>query len=72
MTEDINKQCDVFFKVMLIGDDAVGKTCIFQRFTTGDFRLFSSTIGVDFGTAIVDVKSKQVKLQVCHILILTI
>ena len=40
---------DFLFKIVLIGDANVGKTCIVQRFKYGTFvEKHSSTIGVDF------------------------
>ncbi|KAG7158445.1 Ras-related protein Rab-26-like [Homarus americanus] len=42
--------CDHTFKVMLIGDSCVGKTCILTRFKDGTFLSgsFISTVGIDF------------------------
>ena len=40
---------DLFFKLLLIGDSGVGKTCIIFRFAENDFNpTFISTIGIDF------------------------
>ena len=47
---------DRIFKVVFVGDSAVGKTCFLHRFCHNRFRpLFNATIGVDF-----TVKSIQV------------
>ncbi|XP_024858144.1 ras-related protein Rab-26 isoform X2 [Kryptolebias marmoratus] len=41
---------DVTFKVMLVGDSGVGKTCLLVRFKDGAFLAgsFISTVGIDF------------------------
>ena len=40
---------DYLFKVLLVGDIAVGKSSIFNRFGTNIFEeSYKSTIGVDF------------------------
>lgn len=56
---------DYLFKVVLIGDAGVGKTCIVQRFKSGTFvERHGSTIGVDFTMKTVRVDNKKIKLQV--------
>ncbi|GCB60886.1 hypothetical protein scyTo_0006951 [Scyliorhinus torazame] len=41
---------DLAFKVMLVGDSGVGKTCLLVRFKDGAFLAgsFISTVGIDF------------------------
>ncbi|XP_063584677.1 uncharacterized protein LOC134762236 [Penaeus indicus] len=58
--------CDFTFKVMLIGDSCVGKTCILTRFKDGTFLSgsFISTIGIDFRNKVVTVDGSKVKLQI--------
>uniref|UniRef100_A0A0K8TSC2 Ras-related protein Rab-43 n=1 Tax=Tabanus bromius TaxID=304241 RepID=A0A0K8TSC2_TABBR len=56
---------DFLFKIVLIGDCGAGKTCIVQRFKTGNFiERHGNTIGVDFSMKTVAVDGKQVKLQI--------
>eukprot|EP00731_Ephydatia_muelleri_P000214 Em0001g214a len=56
---------DYLFKVVLIGDSSVGKTCIVQRFKHGTYvEKHGNTIGVDFTIKTVDVDGKRVKLQI--------
>ena len=51
------KTYDLLFKLLLIGDSGVGKTCVLFRFSDDAFNTtFISTIGIDF-------KSNTVKLQ---------
>ncbi|CCW70473.1 unnamed protein product [Phytomonas sp. Hart1] len=53
------------FKYVIIGDIGVGKSCIMQSFTEKHFRKdLPHTIGVEFGTTIVDVNGDLVKIQI--------
>ncbi|EPY27460.1 Rab family, other [Strigomonas culicis] len=53
------------FKYIIIGDMSVGKSSLMQRFTQQRFRKgLPHTIGVEFGTTIVDVNGEYIKLQV--------
>ncbi|XP_071810054.1 ras-related protein Rab-43-like [Asterias amurensis] len=56
---------DYLFKIVLIGDAGVGKTCVVQRFKSGTFlEKQHSTIGVDFTMKSLIVDGKKIKLQV--------
>ncbi|CAH1265941.1 RAB43 [Branchiostoma lanceolatum] len=56
---------DFLFKIVLIGDAGVGKTCVVQRFKSGTYmERCGSTIGVDFTMKTVVIDDKRVKLQV--------
>ena len=46
------------FKLMLVGDEAAGKTCLLLRFTDKKYRTKHSTIGVEFGSRNVDVQGE--------------
>eukprot|EP00731_Ephydatia_muelleri_P017756 Em0010g854a len=51
-------------KIILVGDSAVGKTCLVLRWAQEEFREhFLSTIGIDFKTRQLSVGTKQCKLQ---------
>ncbi|CAF1064289.1 unnamed protein product [Didymodactylos carnosus] len=54
------------FKVMLLGDSGVGKTCLLVRFKDGTFLAgsFIATVGIDFRNKIVTLGEKQIKLQI--------
>ncbi|XP_023868992.1 ras-related protein Rab-37 isoform X1 [Salvelinus sp. IW2-2015] len=57
---------DIAFKVMLLGDSAVGKTCVLVRFKDGAFLggNFIATVGIDFRNKVVTVDNAKVKLQI--------
>uniref|UniRef100_A0A4W4H531 Ras-related protein Rab-19 n=1 Tax=Electrophorus electricus TaxID=8005 RepID=A0A4W4H531_ELEEL len=54
---------DFLFKIILIGDSNVGKTCVVQRFKT---RMFSerqqNTIGVDFTVRTLNIEGKRIQV----------
>ena len=55
---------DMQLKLLLLGDSAVGKTCLLMRFTDDKFSSqFISTVGVDFKSKIVELEGQRVKLQ---------
>nr|XP_033818605.1 ras-related protein Rab-26 isoform X2 [Geotrypetes seraphini] len=57
---------DLAFKVMLVGDSGVGKTCLLVRFKDGAFLAgsFISTVGIDFRNKVLNVDGVKVKLQI--------
>ncbi|KAL6122738.1 hypothetical protein NUSPORA_00269 [Nucleospora cyclopteri] len=56
---------DYLFKIILIGDSGVGKTCLMQRYTDNIYKENNSaTIGVDFKIKTINIDNKKVKLQV--------
>jgi Ras-related protein Rab-10 len=59
------KSYDLLFKLLLIGDSGVGKTCILFRFSEDAFNTtFISTIGIDFKIKTIELKGKKIKLQI--------
>ncbi|XP_065884995.1 ras-related protein Rab-8A-like [Dysidea avara] len=59
------KTYDYLFKLLLIGDSGVGKTCILVRFSEDAFNsTFISTIGIDFKIRTVEIDGKKIKLQI--------
>ncbi|KAL3622295.1 Ras-related protein raba3 [Castilleja foliolosa] len=64
LLDDADK-IEYVFKVVVIGDSAVGKTQLLSRFAKNEFCLDSkSTIGVEFQTRTVKIKSKIIKAQI--------
>lgn len=56
---------DYLFKILLIGDSGVGKTCILCRFSDDSFNpSFISTIGIDFKMKTIELNGKKIKLQI--------
>mmetsp|Transcript_29199 Transcript_29199/g.81680 ORF Transcript_29199/g.81680 Transcript_29199/m.81680 type:complete len:232 (-) Transcript_29199:324-1019(-) len=56
---------EYIFKYIIIGDMGVGKSCLLHNFTEGKFVPDSPhTIGVEFGTRIIEVQGKKIKLQI--------
>jgi len=59
---------DYLFKLVLIGDSGVGKSCLLLRFADDAFtESFISTIGVDFRFRTVKLGDKFVKLQIVRV-----
>ena len=58
-------QFDHLFKILLIGDSGVGKTCLMFRFSDQKFQeSYISTIGVDFKMKTLEVDGKKIRLQI--------
>jgi Ras-related protein Rab-2A len=56
---------DFLFKLIIIGDSAVGKSCLMHRVTTNEFiEDHEVTVGVEFGTLIIKLESHVFKLQI--------
>ena len=61
----VKRDYDYLFKLVLIGDSGVGKSCLLLRFADDSFtESYISTIGVDFRFRTVKVGEKYVKLQI--------
>lgn len=61
------------FKVVLVGNAGVGKTCLVRRFTQGLFPPGQgATIGVDFMIKTVEVDNEKVKVSICNMFFLQI
>ncbi|CAJ1419509.1 unnamed protein product [Effrenium voratum] len=58
-------ECDYGFKLIIIGDAGAGKSSFMHQFLEGKFRKQSThTIGVEFGTKIISLGNRQIKLQI--------
>jgi Ras-related protein Rab-2A len=53
------------FKYIIVGDTAVGKSCLLQQFTDNRFQpVHDLTIGVEFGSKTIMIDNNAVKLQI--------
>lgn len=56
---------DHLFKLLIIGDSSVGKSCLLLRFAENTFsQSYITTIGVDFKIRTVECNGEKVKLQI--------
>jgi small GTP-binding protein len=56
---------EYLFKVIIIGDSGVGKSCILSRFTNHNFnREHDLTIGVEYGAKIMNINKRNIKMQI--------
>jgi small GTP-binding protein len=56
---------ETLVKLLIIGESAVGKSCILLRFAENTFsETFLSTIGIDFKVRPVEINGEKVKLQI--------
>uniref|UniRef100_A0A7S1Q0F4 Ras-related protein Rab-4 n=1 Tax=Alexandrium catenella TaxID=2925 RepID=A0A7S1Q0F4_ALECA len=63
--KDQGPECDYGFKLIIIGDAGAGKSSFMHQFLEGKFRKQSThTIGVEFGTKIISLGNRQIKLQI--------
>ena len=62
---ELGQRIDYVFKVVLIGDSAVGKSQLLARFARNEFNLDSkATIGVEFQTRTLNIDKRTVKAQI--------
>ncbi|KAJ2656851.1 ras GTPase [Coemansia sp. RSA 1199] len=65
MTPPRDLNSDYLFKLLLIGDSGVGKSCLLLRFADDTYtESYISTIGVDFKIRTIELDGKTVKLQI--------
>ena len=56
---------DKLFRYIIVGDMAVGKSCILLQFTDNKFRVqHELTIGVEFGAKTIELNNKTIKIQI--------
>lgn len=60
-----SSEYDYLFKLLLIGDSGVGKSCLLLRFADHSYsESYISTIGVDFKIRTIELDGKVIKLQI--------
>ena len=56
---------NALFKIIIIGDSGIGKSCVLKRLMEDDFKEdHDITVGVEFGSFMVKVEDKILKMQV--------
>ncbi|XP_057547485.1 ras-related protein RABA5e-like [Amaranthus tricolor] len=56
---------EYLFKIVIIGDSAVGKSNLLSRYARNEFNMHSkATIGVEFQTQSLEIEGKEVKAQI--------
>uniref|UniRef100_A0A0E0H1B2 GST N-terminal domain-containing protein n=1 Tax=Oryza nivara TaxID=4536 RepID=A0A0E0H1B2_ORYNI len=64
----MNNEFDYLFKLLLIGDSSVGKSCFLLRFADDSYvDSYISTIGVDFKIRTIEMDGKTIKLQITQL-----
>jgi GTPase SAR1 family protein len=54
---------DALFKIIIIGDSGIGKSCVLKRLIDDDFiDEHDVTVGVEFGSFLIKVEDKILKL----------
>ena len=61
----MNLEYDYLFKLLLVGDSGVGKSCLLLQFADNTYtENYISTIGVDFKIRTMELDGKAIKLQI--------
>ena len=56
---------DALFKIIIIGDSGIGKSCVLKRLVENEFKEeHDVTVGVEFGSFLVRIEDKVLKLQI--------
>ena len=59
------QKIDYKFKIMILGESKIGKTCFITRYTNNNFSgAYLTTVGIDFQTKIITLNNKTIKLQI--------
>nr|CAB3265352.1 ras-related protein Rab-10-like [Phallusia mammillata] len=65
MLQKMDKDYDVLFRIMILGDTGVGKTCLLHRFCDEEFRYnHVCTIGIDFKMKTININGVRVRIQI--------
>eukprot|EP01084_Bolivina_argentea_P052664 96739_1 len=58
-----SKQYDYKFKLLMIGDSGVGKSCLLLRFSDNRYTSsFMATVGIDFKIKTIEINGKRLRL----------
>ena len=65
MTRVDDKEYDHLFKLLIVGNSAVGKSALLMRYADGTYDAsYITTIGIDFKVRTIEVEDKRVKMQI--------
>ena len=65
MVGGVEKDYDLMFKLVVVGNTAVGKSALLVQYAESAFQeSYVSTIGIDFKVRTIDVEGQRVKLQI--------
>lgn len=65
ITDKVLSYHDSLFKIIIIGDSGTGKSCVLKRLVENEFKQdHDVTVGVEFGSYLVKVEDKILKLQI--------
>jgi len=60
------KGWEYVFKYIILGDSGVGKSCLISQFTDKEFPIVHDlTIGVEFGSRLINIGKRPITLQIC-------
>ena len=66
------EQKSVLFKMSVIGESNVGKSCLMNKYTKDEYKMeHSVTIGVEFTSKQLQIDGDQVKLQIWDTVIIS-
>ena len=65
MIKNVILNSNFLYKILLLGDSGVGKSCIILQYTENSFsQNLMNSIGVDFKLKSIEVDGKIIKLQI--------
>lgn len=63
--QEPDKKADLTFKIVIVGESGVGKSCILLQYSKGTFTSHHiTTIGVDFYNKFIEIQNKIIKMQI--------
>ena len=63
MLRSIN--CDLVFKILILGDSGVGKSAILKQYIDQTFDpTYMTTIGIDYACKVIHLQDKKIKLSI--------
>ena len=62
---DTTEKCDLSFKIIIIGDSSVGKSCLANKVAKNIFdNKYNATLGFDYFSIFLKMDNKVIKLQI--------